>query len=223
VSVPGQSLEAPATDQSVTKRPLDRRTFVHASYSPPGALTWRTPAQRGKVLWSWREAVNRKFAERPRCLRVAWLLDCLFGSDGYAFATDSWFERKIGLPINKVQEALLALEQGVAIIRASAIVDDKAQRRIWPSSLIIPPTVGDMDTPHGGCVIPPTVGGHTKYYRKNSQKNGLSTTAQAALRDAELRESKIHNREWMRANGAKAEGPAQPHPSLPCAPRGEDT
>jgi hypothetical protein len=218
----GQSLEVLATEQPATRHSLDRRTYVHASHTPPDALTWRTATQRNRVLWPWREAVNRKFAERPRCLRVAWLLDCLFGLDGYAFATDSWFERKIGLPINKVQEALLALEQGAAIIRASAIVYGKAQRRIWPNSLIIPPTVGDMDTPHGGSEIPPTVGRHTQYYKNNSRKNGLSTTALAALRDAELRESKAQDRQWMRANGASAEGPAQPHPSLPSSPRGED-
>jgi hypothetical protein len=208
--------------ESKVRRGVDRRTFVHASHTPENALTWRTKGQRSHVLWPWREAVNRKFAERPRCLRLAWILDFLFGDDGFAFATDAWFERKIGLPINKVQETLLALERGEAIIRASAIVDDKAQRRIWPSSLIIPPTVGDMDTPHPGTKTPPTVGGHTKYYRKNSRENGLSTTARAALRDAELRESKTQDREWIRANGAMAEGPAKPHPSLPSSPRGED-
>jgi hypothetical protein len=212
--VTGLRLSEADVRESKAPRGADRRNFVHASHTPPDALAWRTPAQRNKALWPWREAVNRKFAERPRCLRVAWLLDCLFGEDGYAFATDSWFERKICLPVNKVQEALLALEQGLAIIRASAIVEGKAQRRIWPSSLIIPPTVGNMDTPHRGCEIPPTVGRHTQYYRKSSQKNGLSTTALAARRAATLRETKGQDRESMRADGALAEGPAKPHPAL---------
>lgn len=197
--------EEDASESEAKQRP-DRRTFVHASHTPENAVTWRTKGQRSHVLWPWREAVSRKFAERPRCLRLAWLLDHLFGDYGFAFPTDAWVERKIGLPINKVQETLLALERGEAIIRASAIVDDRAQRRIWPNSLIIPPTVG----------------GHTKYYRKSSRENGLSTTARAAQRDAELRESKTQNCERMRANGAMAEGPAQPHPSLPSSPRGED-
>jgi hypothetical protein len=207
-----QSHEVSNIDDSPARRSADRRTFVHESYTPADALTWRTARQRNLALWPWRKAVNREFAERARCLRVAWVLDIMFGSDGFAFMADSWFEREVGLPINKVQEALLALEQGGAIIRASTYIEGKAQRRIWPSALILPPTVGDSDTPHRGIEIPPTAGRHTQYYRKNGGNNGLSSTAMAALKESNIRNTKRLDREGMRAKGAMAGGPAKPHP-----------
>lgn len=204
--------------KTVARQSADKRKFVHESHVPEGALTWRSAKQRNVALWAWRNAVSREFAERPRCLRVAWSLDSLFGGDGFAFPADSWFERRIGLPVNKVQQALLALENGGAIIRASAIVDGLAQRRIWPSSQIIPPTVGGDDTPHRGMNIPPTVGGHTQYYKKNRSKSPFSNTLSLARRDAELREAKSQNVSWMRGVDAPAVGPAEPYPEARCSP-----
>jgi hypothetical protein len=97
------------------------------------------------------------FAERPRCLRVAWALDGLFnGKSGYAYPVNAHLANMTGLPINKVQEALLTLESDCAIVRLTIVrPNGQEQRVIYPANALIPtPTVGVGVTPTVG------VGGH---------------------------------------------------------------
>jgi hypothetical protein len=86
--------------------------------APPGALTWASAAERNRKLIPWRRAVSMTFAVQPRCLRVAWALDGLFnGKSGYAYPGNDGLANMTGLPINKVQDALLALKSDGAILR----------------------------------------------------------------------------------------------------------
>ena len=97
------------------------------------------------------------FAERPRCLRVAWALDGLFNSkSGYAYPGNARLANMTGLPINKVQEALLTLESDGAIVRVTIVrPNGQNQRVIYPANALIPtPAVGVGVTPTAG------VGGH---------------------------------------------------------------
>jgi hypothetical protein len=74
--------------------------------APSGALRWASATER------------MTFPERPRCLRVAWALDGLFnGKSGYAYPVNADLANMTGLPINKVPDALLALESNGAILR----------------------------------------------------------------------------------------------------------
>jgi DNA-binding Lrp family transcriptional regulator len=89
------------------------------------------------------------FAERPRCLRVALgALDHAFnGKDNYAWATNADIANMTGLPITKVQDALATLEAEGAIIRYTVDNNGRKQRRIYPSTELLPkvevtPTVG---------------------------------------------------------------------------------
>jgi hypothetical protein len=117
---------------------------------PPGALTWTSAADRNRKLIPWRRAVSMTFAEQPRCLRVALgALDHLFNAKtGYAYPTNAAIADMIGLPINKVQEALLALENDGAIVRLTKITPGgQRQRLIFPATALLPssavtPTVG---------------------------------------------------------------------------------
>ena len=85
--------------------------------APSGALTWGSAAERNKRLMPWRRAVSMTFAEQPRCLRVAWALDHLFNAKtGYAYPLNKHLADMTGLPINKVQDALLAQENDGAIL-----------------------------------------------------------------------------------------------------------
>jgi hypothetical protein len=70
-----------------------------------------------------------------------------------AFPTDANPERKLGIPIIKIQAALLELERVGAIARASVFVRNKAQRRNRPSLEMLGatfPTGGNTDLPRGG-------------------------------------------------------------------------
>src|SRR6516225_5324139 len=114
--------------------------------APPGALTWASGAERNRKLIPWRRAISMTFAERPRCLRVAWALDGLFnGKSGYAYPGNHGLANMTGLPINKVQDALLALESGGAILRITLVTPGGGwpQRLIYPATALLPtPTVG---------------------------------------------------------------------------------
>ena len=124
--------------------------------APSGALTWGSTAERNKRLMPWRRAVSTAFAEQPRCLRVAWALDHLFNAKtGYAYPPNKHLADMTGLPINKVQEALLTLESDGAIVRVTMVWHGRKQRVIYPAKALIPtPAVGVGVTPTVG------VGGH---------------------------------------------------------------
>jgi hypothetical protein len=125
--------------------------------TPSGALTWGSAAERNKRLMPWRRAVSMTFAEQPRCLRVAWALDHLFNAKtAYAYPLNQHLADMTGLPINKVQESLLALESDGAILRITQVTPGgRRQRLIYPATALLPtPTVGQPVTPTVG------VGGH---------------------------------------------------------------
>ena len=88
------------------------------------------------------------FAEQPRCLRVAWALDLLFNAkSGYAYPLNKQLANMTGLPVNKLQEALLTLERDGAIVRMFLVQPNgRKQRVIYPATTLLPaevtPTVG---------------------------------------------------------------------------------
>jgi hypothetical protein len=171
-----------------------RRKFIDENATPAGALVWRTVRQKSKLFDEWRVAVGKSFPKSARDLRLAWTLEWLFGEMGFAYATDGYLSRKLGIPANKIQASLCELESGGAIIRASVVVRGEAQRRIWPSSEIIkrsPPVTGGGDTPRHRSEHTPSAGG-TEYLLtpRRSKSVRLSSTAEAARRDAELRNRK---------------------------------
>ncbi len=174
-----------------------QRRFIKDGSTPQDALRWFALKQRDKALYKWRLANGKLFAEHGRCLRIAWTLEWLFGKNGYAHPTDAFLSQELGIPIKKIQSGLHALEKRGTIIRASVFVNGRVQRRIWPSKANIPPTVGNMDAPHGGSNLPPTVGRQNTQERKATQKLKLSNTALAARRSAELAEEKRKTKEGI--------------------------
>src|SRR5215472_5044489 len=125
--------------------------------APAGALTWGSAAEHNRKLIPWRRAISMTFAERPRCLRVAWALDGLFnGKSGYAYPVNADLANMTGLPINKVQDTLLALESDGAILRITRVTSGgRRERLIYPATALLPtPAVGVAVTPTMG------VGGH---------------------------------------------------------------
>jgi hypothetical protein len=156
---------------------------------PKDALTWSTARQRAARMFGWQCAVTTNFASSARVVRIAWLLSLLCQKEGYAFPTDDYISKTLGIPLNKVQQALTELERAGAIVRASSFVDGKPQRRIWPSIKIIPPKAGGMDTPRDHRGHTPHGGGTDSIETPRTHKSGrISTTAEAAKRDAERRE-----------------------------------
>jgi hypothetical protein len=180
-----------------------KRQFINEQETPANVIKWRTPREKAKRLASWRDEVGKTFPASGRNLRIAWSLECLFGHDGYAFPTDGYLSRKLGIPVNKIQSGLADLERAGAIVRASVFVRSRPQRRIWPSSKIlkvITPTMGGMNTPHDGpCYTPHN--GETEYLRRtpSRQNRKISSVADAARKDAERREQAERRR-----NGAPA-------------------
>jgi len=191
---------APLTETQRVRR--QQRRFIKDGASPDEALRWFSPRQKTRSLRQWRQITGKLFAEHGRCLRIAWTLEWLFGQDGFAYPTDTFLSRELGIPIKKVQSGLLALEKGGVIIRMSVFVNGKVERRIWPSKANIPPTVGNMDTPHDGLNIPPTVGRQNTQEGKRSSRVNLSSTALAARRSADLAEQKRKDRESETEQGA---------------------
>src|SRR5262249_34747489 len=129
------------------------------------------------------------FSSNNRILRIGWLLDCLCWKEGYAYPTDSYISTTLDIQLNNVQAALTEMERAGAIIRASVFVDGKAERRIWPSTKIIPLTTRGMDIPHDGSQDTPHGKGTDSIRKERTPKTTrVSPTQAAAKRDAELRE-----------------------------------
>ena len=106
--------------------------------APDTALTWQSPAERNKVLSTWRRAVFWRFAAKPRSLRLAWVLCDLFHvRDCYAFPRDSYLAAEAALLPRKVQETVAALEHGGAILRATIRVAGKRRRVIYPGAAVV--------------------------------------------------------------------------------------
>jgi hypothetical protein len=208
---------SPPPPDSIQASPhKSQRKFIPLNATPPLALKWVTNGERKDALVSWMVATGRKFAESPRCLRVAWALHGLVGKTGYAFATDAFLSKQLGIPPKKIQEALHQLDKGGAIIRCGVFTKTgRDERRIWLSSENIseeetPPTMGDTDTPHDRSFLPPTMG-RQKYKKGNDSLNASSgSTRFLARRAAEINEQRSLR---TRDEGAPAEGPAKRCPS----------
>ena len=188
-------------EQSAGTPAKSKRRFIDERDIPTAAIHWRTPAEKAKRLDAWRTAVGRQFASSARVLRVAWTLEWMFGPNGFAFPTDAYLERKLGVPVLKIQAALQDLERAGAIIRASVFCRGKPQRRIWPSTDItaaILPTVGNTDTPHGGVKHTPHGGETEDLVRGRRPKNRqFSSTVDAARKSAEIREARDRERGFI--------------------------
>jgi hypothetical protein len=170
-----------------SKTSASQRKFLGANVTPPSALTWNTPGQKARLIYAWRKAVGKRFARSARVMHVAWTLEWLL-KDGYAYATDAYLSRETGIPVNKIQEALKALEDAGVIVRASVFVDGKPRRRIWPSKELLGelhPDAGASDTPRQEREINPRRGG-TEYSRRGP------TVAELAKRGADQREQHRH-------------------------------
>lgn len=149
-----------------------RPTLLSANEVPLEALTWKNHEERESVLFLWQTAVMLEIGSEPRCLKLAWSLQSLF-KRGFAYPSDKHLSRATGVPSDKISEGLGKLETIGAIIRTHSIVDDKRQRRIWPSQRIIadlPPTVGGNQPPEKV----PTAGGQ-KYTPEKSSRKRLRT------------------------------------------------
>lgn len=187
-----------------------KRKFIKRDGCPATALVWRGPRAKSVALRKWRGGVSREFSAQASCLRVAWILEWLFGKDGFAFPTDAFIARETGMALKHVQHALTALDRGGAIVRASVFINGRPQRRIWPCSLVIPPDVGGTDTPKEASEIPPNFGGQISQEGKRYGQLHLSSTVLEARRAAQIREQRSIER--MRGEGAQAVGPAEPYP-----------
>ena len=175
-------LPSPLTDAQQARR--QQRRFIKEGRALDGALSWRGNRGRAKALRQWRTRVSKTFSARPRFLRVAWTLEWLFGKDGYAFPTDGFLANELGMDVDHVQEALKDLERGNAIIRASVFIDEKPQRRIWPSAALIPPATGGNHTPRQAVDIPPDARGQRSQEGNRHKKPFLSSTVLQARRAA---------------------------------------
>ncbi|EKS28156.1 hypothetical protein [Afipia felis] len=167
-----------------------QRRFIKDGSVPENALIWRGNRARGKALRLWRSSVSRAFSARPRCLRVAWMLEWLFGKKGYAFPTDAFLGNELGMNQDHVQEALKDLERGGAIIRASVFVRDKPERRIWPNESILPPDTRGKVTPRRRANDPPDARGQTSQEGSNFPKTFLSRTVLEARRAAQINQQR---------------------------------
>ena len=123
------------------KREAPARVFVRPGEVPVGALTWIDMEDKPHQLRRWRRGIGKALDRQPRAIRLAWTLEWLFVG-GYAYASNGFLAREMGIGANKVQEALALLEANGAIVRAYAFVDGRVQRRLYPAALI-----ADQDTP----------------------------------------------------------------------------
>lgn len=134
----------------ITPRAVTARLFLilPPDQVPDNALTWRNPKQKADLLRAWRRAICTTFPESSRVIRMAWLLDELFHAKGYAFASDGHLARETGMAVNKVQDALLSLHKGGAIVRVH-VAGKLEERRIYPLRTLL------LGTPHGGVSAAP--------------------------------------------------------------------
>ena len=105
-------------------------------------------------------------------LRLAWLLATLCLKKGYAYASDTYFSEAFGMQPNHIQAGLAELERAGAIVRKSVFVNGEPERRIWPSSKIIPPEVGGTPTPRSRT--------HSTPRSRGDRFNRIQTNAQTS-------------------------------------------
>jgi hypothetical protein len=167
-----------------------KRIIIKDGETPEGALVWSDPATKARALHNWRRGIMRRWSGQARALRIAWALEWKFANEGYAFPSDQHLAQETGLPLNKAQQALTDLERGRAIIRVHLRASNgNLARRIYPALAVAelaPPKLGGINAPQGGTKSPPRLGGYNTY---GKARRGLSSTAQAALLDANRREA----------------------------------
>jgi hypothetical protein len=194
------SMPDPARTVSIVppSTPGRKRRIVRADETPAEALTWKTQREKAEALRRWRLGVGIGFAEHPRCIRVAWVLEWFFAVGGYAYATDAFLSREMGLRLNRVQATLTKLVDGGAIVRVHAQVGARLQRRIYParaSADRIPPIVGAIDTPHGRPNTTSTrVGGHKTEETADDKFVLRSPTLRYARNDARRKAARVPTR-----------------------------
>lgn len=185
---------------SVLPTEPERRTarrlpdIIGPSARPHGALTWSNLANRQRALGAWRTAVMKAFPRDARVIKVAWVLRDLMDG-GFCFASDRYISEQSGVPLNKVSDALAALEGAGAIIRAAVLKQGSApERRIWPAAAILPeapPVTGGPPTPRDGSEPPPVTGGQNNKGQSARTRNlsplGARSALSSAAQDAELR------------------------------------
>lgn len=164
--------------------------------APDTALTWQSPAERNKVLSTWRRAVFWRFAAKPRSLRLAWVLRDLFHvRDCYAFPRNSYLAAETALLPRKVQDTMAALEHGGAILRATIRVAGKRRRVIYPGAAVVERAARHAH--RGACLATPTVGHAHRGASSNKRKNtprAPRTQREVAQAAAELRERNARER-----------------------------
>jgi hypothetical protein len=114
---------------------LEDDTEQPAYSAPPGALTWRSALERKRVLRVWRRVVLTRFGERPRALRVAWVLEGLFNTKtGHAFPSNEYLRDETGMSVSDVQKGLHDLD-GEVIIRVVERARN-TKRTLWPKRVL---------------------------------------------------------------------------------------
>jgi hypothetical protein len=190
-------------------QPKHRKSFIREGTIPAGSLTWKGRRHFKSRMIEWRQAIWAEFPTEARVLKVAWCLEGLFEGRGYAFASNPYLAAQTAIPINKVEQALKALSDAGAIVRAHVFTKRGLQRRLFPAAkilLVLPPKTGgaaisdlppktggdavNVPTPQDGTNSPPAAGGQ----KKKELRGQFSSTQTAALRDAERRAAREANR-----------------------------
>jgi hypothetical protein len=138
-----------------------RRQFIDENATPLGALVWRTARQKAKLFDQWRVAIGKLFPSSARVLRVAWALEWLFGQEGFAYATDSYLSRKLGIPSIKFRPLFKILNgQGASFaLRSSCRISPSvASGRPLKSSNVHPLPWGVGTPPQRPANYPPRWG-----------------------------------------------------------------
>jgi hypothetical protein len=167
-----------------------------------------------------RMAVRRDDNVRQQCQSCSYRVAAQLAvpERGLRLPTDEYISKTLNIPVNKVQEALKQLETAGAIVRASSFVDGKPQRRIWPSTKIIPPAAGGIHTPRDDRVDTPHGGGTDSIETPRTRRTSrISTTAEAAKRDAERREQREQQRRGT-ASGDDSQNTLSDERGAPQAP-----
>ena len=186
-----------------------RRCFVRDGELPEHALTWPSSKQRTAKICAWRTAVIGRYSESARPLRIAWTIEGLAVKKGYAYCSDSYLSKTLGIHTTGIQRGLTELERDGVIVRASVFTGAaEPERRIWLSSKItggVPATTAGRGTRYGDSE--PTrydSGTESKQYTLTSTTRPSSTQV-AAKKAAELRQRSALKRGagamsvWIRA------------------------
>jgi hypothetical protein len=198
--------------------------------APDGALTWRSSAQRNRLLKLWRREVFARFGEQARCVRVACVLMDLFNvKRGYAFATNPYLAEETCIAVNKIREALGILESGRAIMRTNIInpATSQQQRVIYPAIGIMPrPALGQGErAPTWGRGGEPRQPGHQNLRRiPRIQSSQIALAkAESARRDERRRQDECGSASVPEPAHAPVATPQEGHPSSEATGDGKGT